>query len=194
MALAATQAYRGSLDVKWNQKEHDEQQIVANFIFRALKKNVHTLKVSETQSVRAGNLVHLQTKLYGTLISKLKEVNLELLINSLHPTPAVCGLPKAQAQEFILTHENYNREFYTGFLGELNFETKIEPRSSKRNIENKEYAVTKKTTQLFVNLRCMQWQEHKAILYVGGGITKDSIPEDEWNETVSKSLIIKNML
>jgi isochorismate synthase len=40
----------------------------------------------------------------------------------------------------------------------------------------------------------MQLQESEAILYVGGGITKDSIPENEWQETVKKAETIKSVL
>ena len=47
---------------------------------------------------------------------------------------------------------------------------------------------------LFVNLRCMQIKGSTALLYVGGGITKDSIPEDEWEETVAKSKTMLKVL
>ena len=52
-------------------------------------------------------------------------------------------------------------------------------------------------TILFVNLRCMQLisePENSAILYIGGGITKASIPELEWEETIAKSKVMKNVL
>ena len=44
-----------------------------------------------------------------------------------------------------------------------------------------------RTTNLFVNLRCCQLFSDKAVLYLGGGYTKDSIIIDEWNETEHKS-------
>ena len=111
-----------------------------------------------------------------------------------NPTPAVCGLPKDAAKQFILNNENYNREFYTGFLGELNMKTQQKARLGKRNIENRAYTYTKRSTQLYVNLRCMQLKGNKAMVYVGGGITQSSIAEREWEETVSKSLVIKSIL
>ena len=91
----------------------------------------------------------------------------------MHPTPAVCGLPRDMAREFILENEKYNRSYYTGFLGELNINQK---------------------TALFVNLRCMQIYDNKSVIYVGGGITKDSNSEKEWEETVSKSKTMKKVL
>jgi len=95
----------------------------------------------------------------------------------LHPTPAVCGLPKNEAKSFILENENYDRKYYTGFLGELN--------SDVNGIN---------TSSLYVNLRCMEIAKDEAIIYVGGGITKDSIPEKEWEETVRKTATMKKVL
>ncbi|MEN3322163.1 chorismate-binding protein [Mariniflexile soesokkakense] len=191
MALAGTQNYTGNLDVIWQDKEKQEQKFVTDFIVDSLQTSVESLNISEIETVKAGNLVHLKTMISARLKpdSKLKEI-----ISKLHPTPAVCGVPKGASKQFILSNENYNREFYTGFLGELNFETTSAPRSGKRNIENRAYSITKKSTQLYVNLRCMQIKNNTAIIYVGGGITANSNPESEWGETVSKSLIIKNVL
>ena len=129
------------------------------------------LKVSPIETIKAGNVLHLLTKIYGAL--KLDKYNLKNFINALHPTPAICGIPRKKAKQFILDSEGYNREFYTGFLGELNSEERSE---------------------LYVNLRCMQLKQNNAIIYVGGGITKDSIPEKEWIETVNKTNTIKKVL
>lgn len=194
MALAGTQSYKGTLDVQWNLKEKEEHDIVTNSIYRALKKNVNSITVSKTNTVKAGNLLHLQTQISGTLYSKLQEVNLELLLKSLHPTPAICGFPKETAKQFILENENYNREYYTGFLGEINFSEITKRNSNKRNVENNAYTIMKKVSNIFVNLRCMQIKDQKALIYVGGGITKDSIAEHEWEETVNKTSTIKNCL
>ena len=40
----------------------------------------------------------------------------------------------------------------------------------------------------------MQYKATEVIVYVGGGITKDSIPEKEWEETVNKTLTVKSIL
>ena len=191
MALAGTQDYKGSLDVVWQNKEKQEQQFVTDFIVDNLKPSVDSFKVTDVETVKAGNLVHLKTMISAQL---KPETPLKLVIEALHPTPAVCGLPKESAKQFILKNEDYNREFYTGFLGELNLEITKAPRSGRRNIENRAYAVTKNSTQLYVNLRCMQLKDQQAIIYVGGGITESSNAEIEWEETVSKSLVIKSVL
>lgn len=191
MALAGTQDHKGTLDVVWQDKEKQEQQFVTDFIIENLKPLVESFKVSDVETVKAGNLLHLKTMISARLKS---DSNLKEVVSLLHPTPAVCGLPKLDTKQFILDNEHYNRAFYTGFLGELNMETKLQSRSAKRNIENRAYTIHRKSTRLYVNLRCMQLKNAEAIIYVGGGITKHSNPEREWQETVSKSLVIKNVL
>ena len=97
----------------------------------------------------------------------------------MHPTPAVCGFPKGKARDFILKNENYNRKYYAGFLGELNF-----------CFESNQTLMS----DLFVNLRCMEIIKDNAEIYVGCGITKDSNPEKEYIETKNKSVTMKNIL
>lgn len=192
MALAGTQKYEGTLDVKWEDKEKKEQQFVTDFIVSSLQSIDNNIHVSKTETVKAGNVLHLKTSISGTLI--LKNSNLKKVLNTLHPTPAVCGLPKEEAKQFILEHESYDREYYTGFIGELNLKEKTIRNTNRRNVENNAYASVKNVSNLFVNLRCMQIRENKAHIYIGGGITKDSIPEAEWQETVAKAEVMKKVL
>lgn len=192
MALAGTQNYEGTTDVIWKEKEKEEQQFVTDFIIKNIDPFVLKTNITAIETVKAGNLLHLKTMISAQL--KPKSSSLKDLIAVLHPTPAVCGTPKEAAKDFILKYENYKREFYSGFLGELNLEKIVAPRSGRRNIENRAYAAKRKSTQLYVNLRCMQLQNKKASVYVGGGITKTSNAESEWEETVSKSMVIKSVL
>src|SRR5690606_37981492 len=190
MALAGTQKYQGIIDVVWGQKEREEQQLVTDFIVKSLQSN--QIQISETETLKAGNLLHLKTDI--GLHFNPDTFNFKQILKDLHPTPAVCGLPKQEAKRFILKNENYNREFYTGFLGELNLKQRKLRNSNRQNVENNAYAAVKTVSNLFVNLRCMKLKENQAIIYVGGGITKDSIAENEWEETVAKSQIIKSIL
>lgn len=192
MALAGTQNYTNTLNVTWKEKELKEQQFVTDFILENIKSVVNNIQVSQVQTVKTGTLLHLKTDIKGRL--KSQNTNLKQLLCSLHPTPAVCGYPKEKAKQFILNNENYNREFYTGFLGELNFDAITKPRTGNRNIEHRAYAVKRRSTQLYVNLRCTQIKDDKALIYVGGGITVDSNAEHEWEETVAKSMVVKNVL
>lgn len=170
MSLAGTQAFQEGTTPEWGNKEKEEQQLVTDFITETLRPFVENLEISEPKSVRAGNVVHLRTDICGKLSDKAE---FNQIIRALHPTPAVCGLPKEAALEYILKNENYPRKFYTGFLGILD---------------------ANNATELFVNLRCMELLSDGVFLYTGGGITADSIPESEWNETVIKSHAMKRVL
>ena len=168
MALAATQNYEGTLDTFWNIKEKQEQHFVTNYIQFKLKD--FNLEISEPFTIKAGSLLHICSEIQGELSSGDE---LQSIISTLHPTPAVCGIPKETAKRFILKNENYNREYYTGFLGEIRSDS---------------------VTNLYVNLRCMKINDTSINIYVGGGITKDSIAEDEWEETCIKSDVMKRVL
>lgn len=175
IALAGTQKTNDSSAVIWKQKEKEEQQFVTDYIVNKLKNVASDVLVSEPYSIQAGSIWHIKTDISGVLNlgSSLQQV-----VSLLHPTPAVCGLPKEDSKAFILENEKYDRTFYTGFLGELNSSLTNETQSS----------------DLFVNLRCMQIVENKALLYMGCGITKDSIPEKEWEESSNKSVTMKKVL
>ncbi|WP_274476201.1 chorismate-binding protein [Mangrovimonas aestuarii] len=192
MALAGTQAYKETTEVEWGEKEKQEQQFVTDFIAESLTSVSDKVAISPVQTVQAGNLLHLRTQISATL--KNGSGGLKDILKQLHPTPAVCGLPKKVAKEFILETENYNREFYTGFLGELNLKQKITRNTNRRNVENNAYGRVQLTSDLYVNLRCMQLIDDKAYLYIGGGITVDSDPEKEWEETQHKAKIMKKVL
>ncbi len=178
VSLAGTQVYHEKSSVFWQKKEQDEQQIVTDFIINQITSELTNTMVSGPITVRSGEVLHLKTKIEGKLKS---DYNLKKIIKSLHPTPAVCGFPKTAAQKFISENENFEREYYAGYLGELN--------SKFRNLE----------TNLFVNLRCMKFEKNnnnqfeKVHFFAGGGITKYSIAENEWAETVQKMQTMKTL-
>ncbi|MBE0661563.1 MAG: chorismate-binding protein [Bacteroidales bacterium] len=169
MALAGTRKSGSQSD--WGVKEREEQNIVSKYIQTTLAGHrVHNLEVSGPFTKQAGAMEHLCTNFsFGTP----DDETLVQIINSLHPTPAVCGIPKAKALQFISQFESHNREYYTGFLGPVNFRGK---------------------TDLFVNLRCMKITSSKMILFAGGGITKDSVPEKEWEETELKAQTLLSVI
>lgn len=174
-ALAGTQKAVSASDVVWQQKEKDEQQYVTDFIVKRLKDVASSVAVTEPYSANAGSIWHIKTDISGALNA---DSSLEEVIDLLHPTPAVCGYPKKKSRAFILDNENYDRTFYSGFLGEL----------------NSSFASNSISSDLFVNLRSMQIRNSEAVLYMGCGITKESIPENEWEESVNKSMTMKRVL
>lgn len=168
ISLAGTQAANGQnpKEAVWTQKEIEEQALVTRYIIDCLKKiRLREYEDRGPRTVKAANLFHLQTDfevdMEATNFPELGNVMLELL----HPTSAVCGMPKEEALAFIKQHEQFDRKLYSGYLGPV-------------NIENK--------THLAVNLRCAEIHSDKAILYAGVGITEDSNPEKEWLETEMK--------
>ncbi|NER11121.1 chorismate-binding protein [Muriicola jejuensis] len=171
MALAGTLEKKSGKEPSWGTKEREEQQIVTNYISEVLTREGISAARSEVETVEAGNLWHLRTTLSG----KASEEQVSSVVKALHPTPAVCGIPLQQARDFIGLNEGYSRRYYTGFLGELH-------RGKGRE------------TRLFVNLRCMEYLGDKARIFVGGGITANSIPAAEWEETRAKSKTILKVL
>jgi isochorismate synthase len=97
---------------------------------------------------------------------------LERLIHSLHPTPAVSGLPQKEAIEVIEQVEQHERTLYAGVIGVLD----------------------EQSSALFVNLRCAQVFENEVCLYVGGGHTAASNSNAEWVETENKAKTLLNVL
>jgi isochorismate synthase len=87
------------------------------------------------------------------------------MLELLHPTSAVCGMPKEPSKDYIQENEGFDREYFSGFLGPVNL------------LEE---------TNIFVNLRCMKVMPHHATLFAGAGIIVNSNPEKEWNETEIK--------
>lgn len=170
MALAGTQRRppHQPLDkIQWGPKEQLEQEMVGAYIrafFAAAQ--IADLQESGPQTVAAGSVVHLQTTFHVQLPPAEQLLLANRVLDELHPTSAVCGMPKHQALSFILAHEGYDRSFYSGFLGPIH----IQGQSS-----------------LYVNLRCMQLSADRAHLYVGAGITADSDPAAEWRETALKA-------
>lgn len=164
MALAGTNNFQEDQEPNWTQKEINEQKWVVEAIADKLQNTASVVRVSKIKNHRAGSLVHLRTDFNGVVKKGCN--TLATLVASLHPTPAVCGTPEKLAKQFIIQNENYDRAYYTGFLGPINTETK--------------------EAQLFVNLRCMQLLDKEVNLFAGGGITLDSVPEAEWEETKNK--------
>jgi isochorismate synthase len=168
MALAGTQALKAGdiSSVSWTEKEIEEQALVSRYIINCFKMiRLREYEEIGPRTMRAGNLVHLRTE----YIIDTNEVNYpdlaDTMMRLLHPTSAVCGMPKEKAVSIIDSFEKQNRELYSGFIGPVN--------------ENG-------TTTLFVNIRCAKIELHKATLYSGAGITADSNPDKEWNETEIK--------
>ena len=173
MSLAGTQPAQGNNPLKsaaWTQKEIEEQALVSRYIVDCFK----TIRLREYEehgpkTILAGNLLHLRSdfkvNMRSTGFANLGSVMLSLL----HPTSAVCGMPRKEAQAFLKAYEGFDRSFYAGFLGPVQIEG---------------------ATSLFVNLRTASFRDGQVVLYAGAGVTEDSDPEKEWEETELKCEIL----
>ncbi len=174
VSLAGTRPYAEKhLDInRWTAKEVLEQEYVTRYIHDVLREfDVKDYRVSSSYVKKAGNLLHLRTDFtldYERLNGRLWD-----FVDAMHPTPAVAGQPKEDAISFIKQLEPHDRDYYTGFMGPL--------------LHHGE-------TDLFVNLRCMKITPGYISLYVGGGITLESDPADEWNETQLKALSLLKIM
>lgn len=168
VALAGTMPMQGdAMPTDWSEKNRLEQACVAEYIRDIIRRYGDELTEEGPYTSRAGGVVHLKTD-FRFLIREPSRLG--SLLNELHPTPAVCGLPKADTFHFICRHEGYDRSYYSGFVGCLH------PGGH---------------TDLFVNLRCMEVLPSSVRLYAGGGILAQSEPISEWQETEEK---MKTML
>ncbi|MBN7812221.1 chorismate-binding protein [Algoriphagus sp. H41] len=173
MALAGTQPAKGDNPLKsaaWTQKEIEEQALVCRYIVDCFKKiRLREYEEHGPKTVMAGNLLHLRTDfrvdMQATGFPQLGSVMLDLL----HPTSAVCGMPRKESHEFLQANEDFDRSFFAGFIGPVNIQDE---------------------TSIYVNLRTASIKGDTAILYAGAGVTEDSDPEKEWEETELKCQII----
>lgn len=154
---------------EWSKKNQQEQAIVSNYIRTNLKDLGISPKEQGPFTATAGNLIHLKT-IFDFTLAEASQV--PKLVSLLHPTPAVCGLPKQEAYAFIRQHEGYDRSYYSGFLGMMDPEGE---------------------TNLYVNLRCMQLTQNEIRFFAGGGILCGSDAESEWNETEDKMQTMRSL-
>ena len=117
VALAGTMPMQGEvMPTEWHKKEQDEQAFVSEYINKVIKKFSSKIAIKGPYTTRAGQLVHLRTDFQFGL---KKTSELGNLLDALHPTPAVCGLPKDKAYDFIIENEGYDRKYYSGIIGWL---------------------------------------------------------------------------
>ncbi len=158
----------------WTQKEIEEQAFVSRYIIECFKRiRLREYIENGPKTIIAGNLMHLKSE----FIVDTKAIGVENLASTmlklLHPTSAVCGTPKEKAKEWIEMAEQHKREMYAGFLGPIGFQDEI---------------------HLYVNLRTLRYKKGMLTFFAGCGITEDSIPEKEWEETTMKCRTLKGIL
>lgn len=137
-----------------------EHQYVVEMIKAGMEKVCQKVELPNHPSLlKMRDIQHLYTPIVGT---SRKESSLLQVVDSLHPTPALGGLPQREAVEKIREIEDLDRGFYAAPLGWLDYQG------------NGEFAVA---------IRCALIQGNEASLFAGCGIVQDSDANSEYVET-----------
>lgn len=164
MSLAGTRLKNAN---RWGSKELEEQKFVTKDVHRSLKAFGGKISRDKQTTFKAGPVEHLLT----WVNTDNQTLDSKSLAEELHPTPAICGSPAGKAQELIAQFEGYDRSLYAGYFG-----------------------LFEQHVHATVLLRSMQWFRSGVQFYAGGGITKDSVPLDEWMETEHKISALKELI
>ena len=153
------------------QLEKSEKERAENLMIVDLMRN-DLAKSSEAGSVKVSKLFEVSS--YKTLhhlsstitAKKRKDVStLDTVINSF-PAGSMTGAPKISAMKLCNKKEKIKRGVYSGTLGWFGGDGSCD---------------------LSVVIRTLIIQGNKFEFQVGGGITADSDPEKEWQETITKA-------
>ncbi len=168
VSMAGTLARTTHAD--WSEKEREEQEFVSNYLEQKLAAAKLPFQKNGPFNYIAGKLTHLRTEY--TCESIPDRESMAKFIEEINPTPAVAGIPKAESIAFIENEEGFKRNLYAGFIG----------------------LKMKENLHLFVNIRCMEWQNKKLTLFAGAGITAQSVPQKEWEETQNKMKTMEDII
>lgn len=167
MALAGTRQYGTAGE--WDSKNVREHKFVTDYIVRILAACRLQAAVGPAENVRYGIVEHLCHRI---TVGEVAPQQIIPIMAALSPTPALAGYPLWDAIEHITTIEDYPRICYGGFVG---------------NVDNG-------NVRCYVNLRSVHFSDNAFCMMVGGGITSDSDPLREWDETEAKSSILNQII
>lgn len=146
-----------------NPKERYEHQVVVEFIVEQLIKLGLKPKFANSPSIlRLANIQHLHTPIQASLPHKLKPLT---LVNILHPTPAVAGLPRPLASQLLKTTESFDRGLYASPIGWID---------------------ANGNSEFIVGIRSALIDGRQARLFAGAGIVAQSNPRSELAEVKLK--------
>lgn len=145
----------------WGEKEIQEQLFVTEYICETISAlGGRVERVGDAETFRSGSIEHLRSEIFFSYSGDWKDV-----LEKLHPTSAVAGMPVQQAFPFIQAKEPHDREYYTGVIG----------------VEKGD------EVEVYVLLRLAKYKQGYYYAFVGAGITKDSVPTHEADEVENKA-------
>ncbi len=150
-----------------NLREHN---FVINYLIENLKSlNIRNYKKGEIKVKEFGNIAHL-----CTLISaEVNKICPFVLLEKLHPSPAVCGFPKEKALDYLDSFENFDRGNYASPFGWVDVEGNADFRVALRGAK-----IVKSDIEFIA----------------GSGLVKGSISEKEINEIKLKLASLANLI
>jgi salicylate biosynthesis isochorismate synthase len=154
-----------------SEKDRHEQQLVAIAITEALAPAVTDLTVADVPEVVCHpDVQHLRTAIQGRLSD---DTSIFDLVDRLHPTPAVGGLPRESALAWLDDNERLDRGWYAGPIGWIGGDG------------NGEFVVA---------IRSVLMAEGHASAFAGCGLVASSNPADEWEESQVKLQTVRQGL
>ncbi|MEJ2860948.1 isochorismate synthase [Actinomycetospora flava] len=145
-------------------KDRHEHALVVADVAERLRPLADDLEVPDEPSlVRTPTLWHLSTTVRARTTDP--DASALHLAQALHPTPAVCGVPRPAAHAAITEIEPFDRGFYTGAVG---------------------WTDAHGDGEWVMALRCGEVQGDRVRLWAGAGIVPASRPADELAETAVK--------
>ncbi|NTW49141.1 MAG: isochorismate synthase, partial [Chlorobiales bacterium] len=115
----------------------------------------------EVTLLKLSRVQHLYNRFKARLLEGCSDAE---ILQQLHPTPAVGGVPKAAAVQKIAMLEPFDRGWYTGPVG----------------------WVSRNGAEFAVALRCGLIEGDRLHVFTGAGIVQGSDPESEWAEIEDK--------
>jgi menaquinone-specific isochorismate synthase len=137
-------------------KEQHEFSCVKTYIHNILTQHCHSVKLSQDCILTTATLHHLYNQIEGILYEK----NDATLITSLHPTPAMAGIPHIGALEYLNKYETFTRGWYAAPIG----------------------WITQDEADISVGIRSAHIEGNQLHCFAAAGIVEGSEPEREWEE------------
>ena len=135
--------------------------LLRNDISKTCKSNtVKAIRLCDVETFKG--LHHLVSTVTGELQNDKNAID---LLKNCFPGGSITGAPKIRAMEIIEELEQYKRGIYCGSLGYIGFNG---------------------TMDTNIVIRTLIYTKDKIYLQAGGGITADSEPEKELQETYTK--------
>lgn len=145
-----------------DRKERSEHQFVIDTVAQQLEGMCRAIETSRnTRVLQLEQVQHLHCNIFGVLDDDVTDAD---LIATLHPTPAVGGLPRAEALRAIAALEPFDRGWYAAPVGWI-------------GVDSAEFSVA---------IRSGLVDGHQLALFSGAGIVPGSVPEREWQEIENK--------